>query len=154
MKKWRGWISVYCQFPRSIAAVCHNSNKRLAIRFHVCCGLPTPALRPIMNPAGGSGLWHSALKFRPLAIAIRGTAIFSVAIRLENTAICQYSVTNLSSEFSNILKSSPRHFTSRGPLFELSYIFLKRYFTSLKLIRGAFFWHRLYTNGLSLYTVS
>jgi hypothetical protein len=82
-----------------------------------------PALRPNTNPAGGSGLWHSALKFGPLTIAIRGTAIFSVAIRLENTALCQYNVTNLSAEFSNRVKSSPRHFTWRGPLFELSYIF-------------------------------
>jgi hypothetical protein len=50
-------------------------------------------------------------------------AIFSVAIRLENTAICQYSVTNLSVDFSKIVKSISRHFTSRGPLFEASYIF-------------------------------
>jgi hypothetical protein len=70
--------------------------------------------------------FHSALKFGPLTKAIRGTAMFSVAIRLENTAICQYSVTNLSAEFSNRVKSSPRHFTSRGPLFELSYIFDER----------------------------
>jgi hypothetical protein len=78
------------------------------------------------NPAGGSGIWQSAFKFGPLTIAIRGTAIFSVAIRLENTAICQYSVTNLSAEFSNRVESSSRHFTSRGPLFELSYIFEER----------------------------
>jgi hypothetical protein len=76
-----------------------------------------------MNPAGGSGLWQSALKFGPRTIAVCGTAIFSVAIRLENTAICQHSVMNLSAEFSNRVESSPRHFTSRGPLFELSYIF-------------------------------
>jgi hypothetical protein len=87
------------------------------------CGLPTPALRPNTNHAGGSGLWRSALKFSPLTIAVSGMAIFSVAIRLENTAICQYSVTNLSAEFSNRVESSPHHFTSRGPLFELSYIF-------------------------------
>jgi hypothetical protein len=46
-----------------------------------------------------------------------------VAIRLENTAICQYSVMNLSADFSKTVESSPRHFTSRGPLFEASYIF-------------------------------
>jgi hypothetical protein len=44
----------------------------------------------------------------------------------ENTAICQYSVTNLSAEFSNRVESIPRHFTSKGPLFELSYIFEER----------------------------
>jgi hypothetical protein len=60
-----------------------------------------PALRPNTNPAGGSGLWQSALKFGPRTIAVRGTANFSVAIRLENTAICQHSVMNLSAEFSN-----------------------------------------------------
>jgi hypothetical protein len=82
-----------------------------------------PPLSGLMNPAGGSGLWHSALKFGPLTIAILSKAIFSLAIRLENTAICQYSLTNLSAEFSNRVESSPSHFTSRGPLFELSYIF-------------------------------
>jgi hypothetical protein len=59
----------------------------------------------------------------PLTIAICGTAIFSVAIRLENTAIFQYSVMNLSADFSKKVESSPRHFTSRGPLFEALYIF-------------------------------
>jgi hypothetical protein len=68
-------------------------------------------------------LWHSALKFGPLTIAIRSTAIFSAVIRLENTTISQYSVMNLSAECSNRVESSPRYFTSRGPLFELSYIF-------------------------------
>jgi hypothetical protein len=58
-----------------------------------------------------------------LTTAIRSTAIFSVAICLENTAICQYSVMNLSADFSKTVKSSTRHFTSRGPLFEASYIF-------------------------------
>jgi hypothetical protein len=55
--------------------------------------------------------------------AVRSTAIFSVAIRLENTTICQYSVTNLSADFSKIVKSISRHFTSTGPLFEVLYIF-------------------------------
>jgi hypothetical protein len=45
---------------------------------------------------------------------------------MENTAMCQYSVTNLSAEFSKRVKSSPSHFTSRGPLFELAYIFEER----------------------------
>jgi hypothetical protein len=85
--------------------------------------MPTPNLRPNTNPAGGSGLWQSALKFGPLTIAIRGTAIFSVAIHLENTAICLYIVTNLSAEFSKRVKFSLRHFTSRDRLFEMSYLF-------------------------------
>jgi hypothetical protein len=34
------------------------------------------------------------------------------------------------------------------------HIFLTRDFTSVKLIRGAFFRHKLNTNGLSLYTIS
>jgi hypothetical protein len=85
--------------------------------------LPTPALRPNTNPAGGLGLWYFALKFGLLTIAIRGMEIFSVAIRLENTAICQYSVMNLSAEFSNTVESSPRHFTSRDLPFEISCLF-------------------------------
>jgi hypothetical protein len=56
-------------------------------------------------------------------MAIRGTAIFSMAIRLENTAICQHRVKHLSADFSDRVKSSSRHFTSRDRLFEVSYIF-------------------------------
>jgi hypothetical protein len=74
------------------------------------------ALRPNTNPAGKSGLWHSALKFGPLTIAVRGMSIFFVAIRLENTAICQYSVTNLSKR----VESSSRHFISINLLFDTS----------------------------------
>jgi hypothetical protein len=77
----------------------------------------------LLKTAELSGPWHSAPKLSCLTLAIRGTAIFSVAIRLENTAICQYSVTNLSTDFSKTVEYSTRHFTSRGPLFEVSYIF-------------------------------
>jgi hypothetical protein len=77
----------------------------------------------LLKTAELSGPWHSALKLGPRTIAVRGTAIFSVAIRLENTVICQYSVMNLSADFSKTVESNTRHFTSRGPLFEASYIF-------------------------------
>jgi hypothetical protein len=80
----------------------------------------------LLKTAELSGPWHSALKLGPRTIAVHGMAIFSVAIRLENTAICQYSVTNLSADFSKIVKSISRHFTSRGPLFDVSYIFDSR----------------------------
>jgi hypothetical protein len=123
MQNGGGWILLHCYTPRSNSADCHHNIISLAISSPMFCGLPIPALRPNTNPAGGSGLWHSALKFGPLTIAIRGTAIFSVAIRLKNTAISLYSVMNFSAEFSNRVEFSPRHFTSRGPLFELSYIF-------------------------------
>jgi hypothetical protein len=79
-----------------------------------------------MNPADGLDLWQSALKCILLTLAIRSTAIFIVAIRGVHAEVCQHSVTNLSAEFSNRMESSPRHFTSRGPLFELSYIFEER----------------------------
>jgi hypothetical protein len=92
---------------------------------------------------GSSGPWHSALKF-----AIRGTAIFFMAIRLEYTAICYYSVTNLSVEFSNRVNSSPRHFTSRNRLIDTSYIFLTGDFASVKLIRGAMYSLKLYCTSV------
>jgi hypothetical protein len=87
------------------------------------CGLPTPALRPNTNHAESSGLWQSALKFRLLTLAISSMTISSVAIRGAHTAVCQHRVKNLSAEFINRVRSSPRHFTSRGHLFEASYIF-------------------------------
>jgi hypothetical protein len=105
-------------------------NNCLAISSQMYRGLPTLALRPNANPAGGSGLWHSALKFGPLTIAIRSTAKFFVAIRLVLTAICYSSIMDLSVEFSKRVKSSPRHFTSRDPLFERSYIFEARLYVN------------------------
>jgi hypothetical protein len=50
-------------------------------------------------------------------------------------------------ELRNEVKSSSRYFTSRGPLFEVLYIFDA--FTSVKRIRGAMFRPKLYINGLS-----
>jgi hypothetical protein len=77
-----------------------------------------------------------------------------VAIRLENTAIFQYSVMNLSAEYSNIVKSSLRHLHREAPCLNC-HTFLKRDFTCLKLIRGAFFRHKLlYTPMVSVYTLS
>jgi hypothetical protein len=67
--------------------------------------------------------WHSALKLSHLTLAVRNTPIFALAIRRVNTAISFNIITSLSSDFSKTVKSSPRHFTSRGPLFEESYIF-------------------------------
>jgi hypothetical protein len=96
--KWRG-VDFTVLLTSSNAAVCHNKNNCSAISSQMHCRLPTPSLRPNTNPAGGSGLWHSALKFRPLTIAIHGTAISFVAIRLESTAICQYSIRNLPPPF-------------------------------------------------------
>jgi hypothetical protein len=56
-------------------------------------------------------------------LAIRRTAIFIVAIRGVHAAVCQHRVKHLSAEFSNGVKSSYRHFTSRDRLFEMSYLF-------------------------------
>jgi hypothetical protein len=58
-----------------------------------------------------------------LTLEVRSTPIFALAIRGVNTAISFDSVTNLRADFSKIVKSSSRHFTSRGPLFEAAYIF-------------------------------
>jgi hypothetical protein len=85
--------------------------------------LPTPALGPNANHAESSGLWQSALKFRLLILAISRSTIFVVAIRGVHTAISKHRVKNLSAEFGNRGKSSHRHFTSRGRLFEALYIF-------------------------------
>jgi hypothetical protein len=79
-----------------------------------------------MNPADRLDLSQSALQCILLTLAIRSTAIFIVAIRGVHAAVCQHSVTNLSTEFSNGVKSSSRHFTSREHLFELSYLFEAR----------------------------
>jgi hypothetical protein len=88
---------------------------------------PLPRIAAVLlKTAELSGPWHSSLKLGPRTVAVRGTAIFSVAIRLENTALCQYSVMNLSADFSKIVESNTRHCTSRGPLFEASYIFDER----------------------------
>jgi hypothetical protein len=83
----------------------------------------TPDCRSSLKTAELSGPWHSALKLSCLNLVIRSTAILSVANRLENTVICQYSITNLSADFSKTVESNTRHFTSRGPLFGESYIF-------------------------------
>jgi hypothetical protein len=117
---------VYCQTPRSNTAVCHNKNNCLAISSRSCCELPTPALRPNMNPADGSNLWQSALNGRLWTLAISSTTIFDVAIRRHHTAVCHGRVKDLSAEFSKRVKSSSRHFTLRGPLFEMSYLFKAR----------------------------
>jgi hypothetical protein len=65
-----------------------------------------------------------------LTLAVRSAPIFALAIRGVNTAISFDSVTNLSVDFSKTVESSPRHFTSRGPLFEASYIFDERLYKS------------------------
>jgi hypothetical protein len=86
----------------------------------------TPLLRTAAVPlktAELSGPWHSALKLNHLTFAVRSAPIFALAIRGVNTAISFDSVTNLRADFSKTVKSSLRHFTSRGPLFEASYIF-------------------------------
>jgi hypothetical protein len=121
MKKWRGWISVYCQVLRSDTAICHNSNPHLALSSQTHRGLPTNALKPNKNHADGSGRWQSALNF--LTLAISSTTIFLVAIRGVHTAIWQHRGKHLSAEFSNRVKSRPRHFTLKGPLLKASYIF-------------------------------
>jgi hypothetical protein len=77
----------------------------------------------LLKTAELSGLWHSALKLSYLTLAVRSTPIFVLEIRGVNTAISFDSVTNLSANFRKIVKSSSCHFTSRGPLFETSYIF-------------------------------
>jgi hypothetical protein len=100
-----------------------------------------------------SGPCHSALKLGPRTIAVCGTAIFSVAIRLENTTICQYSVKNLSADFSKIVKSISRHLHREVPCL-MCHIFLMRDLTSLKLTRSVLFRPKLYTNGLSWDTIS
>jgi hypothetical protein len=54
---------------------------------------------------------------------LSSTPILALAIRGVNTMISFDSVTNLSAELGNEVKESTRHFTSRDPLFEASYIF-------------------------------
>jgi hypothetical protein len=77
----------------------------------------------ILKTAELSGPWHFALKLFHLTLAVRSMPIFALAIRGVNTAISFDSVTNLSADFSKSVESSSRHFSSRGPLFEASYIF-------------------------------
>jgi hypothetical protein len=77
----------------------------------------------LLKTAELSGPWHSALKLSHLTLAVRSMPIFALAIHGVNTAISFDSVTNLSADFSKSVESSSRHFTSRGPLFEASYIF-------------------------------
>jgi hypothetical protein len=86
----------------------------------------TPLLRTaavLLKTAELSGPWHSALKLSHLTLADRSAPISALAIRGVNTAISFDSITNLSADFSRTVVSSPRYFTSRGPLFEASYIF-------------------------------
>jgi hypothetical protein len=92
----------------------------------------------LLKTAELSGPWHSALKLGPRTIAVRGTAIFSVAIRLETTAICHHSVMNLSADFSKTVECIPAILQREAPCLKRC-IFLMRDFTSLKLC----------TNGLS-----
>jgi hypothetical protein len=102
----------------------------LAISSPMFCGLPTPTLRPNMNPGDGSDLWQFALKCRLRTLAISSIAIFVVAIRGQHTAVCHGRVKDLSAEFSNRVKSSPRNFTLRDHLFEMSYLFQTRLYKS------------------------
>jgi hypothetical protein len=84
-----------------------------------------------------SGPWHSALKLSHLTLAVGSAPIFALAIRGVNTAISFDSVTNKSADFSKTVESNPRHFTSRGPLFETSKIFdarLYKFKTNMRCI--------------------
>jgi hypothetical protein len=86
----------------------------------------TPLLRTaavLLKTAELSGPWLYALKLSYLTLAVRSTPIYALAFRRVNAAISFDSVRSLSADFSKIVKSSPRHFTLRGPLFEMSYIF-------------------------------
>jgi hypothetical protein len=78
-----------------------------------------------------SGLWQSALKLILLSVAIRSPVILFA----ETPRIATIRGTHLSAEFSKRMNSSSRHFTSRVPLFEASYLFARN-FCSIKYIRG------------------
>jgi hypothetical protein len=115
------------------------------------CGLSISSLRPNTNPADGSGLWHSALKFGHLTRVICGTAIFYVAIHLENTSICLYSVKNLSLAIE--WNPAPAIFHWETACLT-HHIFLTRDFSSVKLIHGAMSRPKLYVNVLSWHNIS
>jgi hypothetical protein len=107
----------------------------------------------LLKTAELSGPWYSALKLSYLSLAVRRTPIFALAICRVHTAISFDSVKNFSADFSKTVKSSSRHFTLRGPLFEALYIFYTwLYSTCLKLIHGTSFRPKLYTNSLSWHT--
>jgi hypothetical protein len=57
--------------------------------FSTALRIAKPAVKLQGSDAARSGLGHSALKFRPLAVAIRGGAIYLVAIHGTHTADCQ-----------------------------------------------------------------
>jgi hypothetical protein len=128
-----------------IAMICHNSNNPLAknsalwpymihedslglwqstLKFRLLsphCRMHKPRVQPpiyIANVRGKPGV-TLGLHMRPvmwaLTLAISSTAIFNVAICRAHTGIG-------STEISNRVKSSPHYFTSKGPLFEASYI--------------------------------
>jgi hypothetical protein len=82
-----------------------------ALKWTVDCHAPRSGCQEYMR----SGMWQSALKLRPLTVAIRASVILFLAIRGLNATICG---THLSAEHSKRLNSSSRHFTSRVPLFE------------------------------------
>jgi hypothetical protein len=75
-----------------------------------------------------SSLWQSVLKFLLLSVAIRATVILFLAMRVLNAADCHNPrhTVHLSAELGKRLNSSSRHFTSRVPLFEASYLFAAR----------------------------
>jgi hypothetical protein len=86
----------------SISMLWHNENPgpflSLAIRYQMHCGLPTLPIQICCGKpqawaepritAEGSGLWHSALQFRLLSLAMRSTAILYVSIHGLNSAVC------------------------------------------------------------------
>jgi hypothetical protein len=114
------------QAPRSNAADCHNRNSSLANRSQVDCGLPSSALMlPGIHASGQSCgnqlsnshfcLWQSARRL-----------FYSSQSAVQTPRIATIPDAPLSAECGIRLKSSQRHFTSRIPLFEVSYIFAAR----------------------------
>jgi hypothetical protein len=90
-----------------------------------------------------------------LSGAIRATVILFLAIRVLNAADCH----NPRHTFERgtwqekRLNSSSRHFTSRVPLFEASYLIAARLLEyKIPCLRGGLFRPKLNTNGLSCYT--
>jgi hypothetical protein len=96
-----------------------------ALKWTPDCQVPRSGCQEYIH-AVRSSLWQSAVKFILLSVAIRAMVILFVAISSLNAVIATIRGTHLSVECGIRLKSRPRHFTSRIPLFEVSYFFAAR----------------------------
>jgi hypothetical protein len=104
-------------------SVCRNRNKSLANRSQVYCGLLRSALRQQGLYAASPGLWQSALKVRLLAAAIRGVAIFLVAISGDLTVDCHDPWYTFEHGVGPKSEIQPQQFYFESPLFAAPFLF-------------------------------